>query len=405
MRKRFVTVVVLACCVFDALAESSASFAALEPTASAAEVYRIRSEVELAASPNWTDLETLALQHAQLTRGSFSGAGGAKIHYRLYRHRAESRGAVVIVSGRTEGLALYQETIHDLVRNGWSAYIHDHRGQGFSQRLLSSDDTMGHIDDFDHYVEDLAAFIDGPVRDARGGDAAPVFLLAHSMGGAIAALYLEGAPSPSIAAAALVTPMLEPWAAGGHNSGVAAKLADLFCDRFSMNVAPDERLSQIYAEGAAFDVQYAAVRAAPPDAPNDLTHSAARFARHWRTRDEARCEGADCGSPHAKVGGVSLRWFDQSCNASQRARGAAAANIALPVLLLQGEADTVVKPSAQKQFCETLNAARGRGYCVGRTIAEARHSVLIEADAWRVPALRRVFAFFDCGRSKAARCD
>ncbi|HET7526476.1 MAG TPA: alpha/beta fold hydrolase, partial [Burkholderiaceae bacterium] len=257
----------------------------------------------------------------------------------------------------------------------------------------------------DHYVKDLAAFVDGPVRAARAGNARPLFLLAHSMGGAVSALYLEEQRDSGIAAAALVTPMMAPWTAGTSDAGFVDKLADAYCDSYSLDVASfGWTLAEKYAEGGPFDEQYAAVRAAPADAPNDLTHSALRFARHWQSRNDARCDGADCGSPHAKVGGVSYRWFNQSCFASEKARGKAAADIAVPLLLLQGEKDTVVKPSAQKEFCRNVNDGKGSGYCVGRTVMGALHSIFIETDAYRVPALDRVLGFFDCVRSGAPRC-
>ena len=121
-----------------ACAQEGPSFPPLEAAGPAP--YVIGTEADLAASPSWTDLEAIALKEAQLTRGAFTGADGVKIHYRLYQHRAETRGGIVISSGRTEGLALYQETVRDLVRSGYSVYIHDHRGQGFSQRLLPQDD-------------------------------------------------------------------------------------------------------------------------------------------------------------------------------------------------------------------------------------------------------------------------
>jgi len=390
-------------------AADAPAFPPLEAAPPDGSVYVLGSEAELRAWPSWTDLEARTLEVAQLTRGSFAGANGLKIHYRLYRHRAESRGGVVIVSGRTEGLVLYQETIHDLVRNGYSVYIHDHRGQGFSQRLLSTDLTMGYIDEFDNYVKDLSAFIDGPVRTVRGDERKPLFLLAHSMGGAVAALYLEGARDSSIAAAALVTPMMEPWAAGEVNPGVGAKVADAFCDRYSVRIAETPLISWLlskrYADGASFDEEYAKFRAAPSELSKGNSQSLARYARNWETMRNARCSGADCGSAEAKVGGASYRWFNQSCNASQRARGKMAASITLPVLLLQGGDDRRVKPQAQQEFCNNLNQAHGKGYCIGRTVAHASHSVLIEADIYRAPALRRVLGFFDCVRSGISRCD
>jgi lysophospholipase len=243
------------------------------------------------------------------------------------------------------------------------------------------------------------------VRDARVGNRRPLYLLAHSMGGAVSALYLEETGSASgIAAAALVTPMMEPWAAGASNAGPVSRLADAFCDNYSVDVAgPGKLLAEKYADGGPFDEMYAAVRAAPPGTPNDLTHSAVRFARHWQARNDARCDGDDCGSPHAKVGGLSYRWFNQSCFGSEKARGMAAARIAVPVLLLQGEKDTVVKPGAQQEFCRRVNQG-GNGYCIGRTVRQALHSIFIEADTYRAPALRRVLGFFDCVRAGGARC-
>lgn len=402
--RAWLSVVALTLATGVAHAQDSLRFAPLETASGSG--YTLGAEADLAAYPAWSDLEAATARLAPMTRGSFTGAAGATIHYRLYQHRAETRGGVVVVAGRTEGLVTYQELIRDLVANGYSVYIHDHRGQGFSQRLLTSDTTMGYVDSFDNYVKDLASFVAGPVRAARAGRTRPLFVLAHSMGGAVSSLYLAQQRDSGIAAAALVTPMMEPWTAGTSDAGLVDKLADAFCDSYSVDVASfGWLLAEKYAEGGPFDEQYAAVRAAPADAPNDLTHSALRFARHWQARNDARCEGADCGSPHAKVGGVSYRWFNQSCFASEKARGKAAANIAVPVLLLQGENDTVVKPSAQLEFCRNVNDANGPGYCIGRTVRKALHSIFIEADVYRAPALQRVLGFFDCVRKGAPRCD
>ncbi|MDN3919995.1 alpha/beta fold hydrolase [Roseateles violae] len=393
----------LALCLLAAAAQAGAAdpdpFPPLERSSTAELRYPLGTESELAAYAGWSDLEARSLRLATLTRGAFSGAAGLKIHYRLYRHRAETRGTVVLVAGRTEGLVMYQELILDLLRNGYSVHIQDHRGQGFSQRLLPEKPSLGHVDQFQHYVDDLAAFIDGPSKAARSRR--PLFLLAHSMGGAVSALYLEQqAANSGVAAAALVTPMMEPWADGEADAGLAARLAGGYCARFSVDVGPLGRLSEQYAEGSDFDSEYAKVREAAADAPNALTHSARRFARHWQARDEARCTGEDCGWPDAKIGGPSLRWFNQACVGSEQARGPAAAGIRVPVLLLQGGLDRVVKPEAQQSFCAQLNSGSGTGYCVGRRLPGALHSIFIEADAQRQPALRRVLGFFDCVRGE-----
>lgn len=367
--------------------------------------YVIGQEFALAARPSWADLEASAKQIADVRGGSFQGVGNRKIHYRIYQHRSERKGGVIIVTGRTEGLALYQETILDLLRNGYSVYIHDHRGQGFSERIAGTDSTLGHIDDFDNYVKDLATFIDGPVHDARTDASTPQYLLAHSMGGTIAALYLEGTPTSDIAAAALVTPMMEPWSAGGESPGFLQKLADTFCDRFSGRGGAISGVSTAYIQGAPFEKQYQDFLKSPDLLPNGASHSLVRFARNWNTRNSARCTGPDCGSPDARIGGASVRWFNQSCAASEQARGAAAERIKVPVLLLQGGQDIKVKPAAQAQFCANMNKNPGPGYCVGRTIAGAEHAMLMESDEFRVPALASALYFYNCVATGQPRCD
>jgi lysophospholipase len=198
---------------------------------------------------------------------------------------------------------------------------------------------------------------------------------------------------------------MEPWAACGESPGFTQKLADTFCDHFSGKIGALPGISTAYIQGAPFEKQYGDFLHSPDLKPNGASHSLTRYARNWETRNGAICAGPSCGAPNARVGGASVRWLNQSCSASEQARGPAAARIQVPVLLLQGGQDIKVKPSAQAQFCTNLNKGTGPGYCVGRTMVGAEHSVLMESDEFRVPALVSAFRFYDCVESGKSRCE
>lgn len=388
-------------------AAGAAEFRALNPAAIPSGRHVLSDEQRFAATP-WQGIEAATLRLAERTVGSFEGepTGWAnrpvKVHYRHYRHRSESRGGVIVVPGFTEGLTMYQELIHDLVVNGHSVYIHDHRGQGHSTRLLQeeagADDLgeRGHIDQFDHLVSDLQRFV-ALVQASRAASAPagqPLVLLAHSMGGTVASLYLArvGAAAP-VAAAALVTPMFEPRVAGPGKDGKKAVLRR-WCEDVAVRL-PFQLpwLSSQRVQGEGFDVERAAWLAQPELAHNELSHSVPRLLRRWADR-LALCEGEHCGHGHARVAGPTLRWVAQACAASREAREQAAARITVPVLLLQGGQDTVVENAAQQEFCTNMNAAGSAGgRCVGVVLPEARHSLLVEADRLRVPALQCVLDF------------
>lgn len=385
----------------------AAGFDRLDPALAPAGRHVLSDEARFAATP-WQDIEAATMKLAERTVGSFeaeptgSGARPVKVHYRHYRHRNETRGGVIVVPGFTEGLTMHQELIHDLVANGWSVYIHDHRGQGFSTRLLAAeadgDDLgeRGHIDQFDHLVSDLQRFVVlVQASRAQGAPAGqPLVLLAHSMGGAVSSLYLarQGAAAP-IAAAAFVTPMFEPRVAEPGQDGKKTVLRR-WCEDLAVQL-PFQLpwLSSRRVQGEGFDVERAAWLAQPSLADNELSHSVPRLLRRWADR-MALCEGEHCGHGHARVAGPTLRWVAQACAASRDAREHAATRITVPVLLLQGGQDTVVENAAQQEFCTNMNApGSAGGRCTGVVLPEARHSLLVEADHLRAPALQRVLDF------------
>ncbi|ELM3618586.1 alpha/beta fold hydrolase, partial [Aeromonas sobria] len=139
-------------------------------------------------------------QHA--VEGEFKSKDGVTIRYAALRQAKVDR-AILIVNGRVESYLKYQELAWDLWRQGYSLYLIDHRGQGMSGRMLD-DPQKGYVDHFDDYVVDLKQFHDQIIM---ADQPAKLFLLAHSMGGAISARYLERWPD-DIKAAVLSSPML-----------------------------------------------------------------------------------------------------------------------------------------------------------------------------------------------------
>lgn len=120
----------------------------------------------------------------KLTTGSFAGQKGRRIHFRVWeiddsQYAASPRGTVVIVHGYGEHGGRYGHVAERLTREGYRVLAPDHHGHGESQG------TRGRIS-----FADALADLDQLVGMAGEPPAAqPVFMLGHSMGGALALRY------------------------------------------------------------------------------------------------------------------------------------------------------------------------------------------------------------------------
>lgn len=130
-------------------------------------------------------------------------ADGGTLHAEVY-NRYDAHRAVVILHGYTESAEKFREMAWYLINAGYSVFAMDQRGHGRSVRAVE-DTSITHVDRFGDYLSDLEQFMDQVVRP-RMGDA-PLYLLAHSMGGAVGALALMEHPD-WFARAVLTSPMI-----------------------------------------------------------------------------------------------------------------------------------------------------------------------------------------------------
>jgi len=292
--------------------------------------------------------------------GHFQGENNVSIFYMLFPVLKE-KGAIVIANGRTEAIIKYKELIYDLNYNGYSVYLLDHRGQGFSGRMVK-DVQMGYVEDFNNYVLDLHSFVVSTVKPLKSKH---LYLLGHSMGGAIAARYLEMF-NDGFDAAVLNSPMLQPNLFTANTSGLICKVMRL------------EKKQAVYAPGqTSYDLELS------PFKNNLLTHSKRRFSIMREEMEE---------HPSAKIGGPSIGWIQQACIGSELAVENAD-KIEMPLLILRGSEDEIVNPKAEDEFCQKLGSK-----CIGYEIKGAWHELLIERDTYREEALSVILTFLDLVR-------
>jgi len=290
--------------------------------------------------------------------GSFGGHADVRIAYVSYQVPSE-RGALVILPGKSESFLKYAELIYDLRGSGYSLYLMDHRGMGFSEALLGDDPGKVHVESFDDYVRDRGSCID-QVVDSRPH--ARRVLLGHSMGGTVALLFLESHPEVfdgailSVPMLQIITDPLPEWVAYAM-SGVAARIG--LGGRYCPWRGPWE--PGVFAE-------------------NIFARSHAR----WSLWEEQLIPSRRL----AGMGGPTQRWLHESMNAGRRARRDAG-RVRVPVMLFQAGLDEVVRPEAQEHACRCMPD------CELRLLPTARHEILVESDDIRDEAVGRILGFLD----------
>ncbi len=117
----------------------------------------------------------------QREEGFFDGTGGVRLFEQKWLPSFKPIGSVIIIHGLVDHSSYYSETASELVKRGYGVYAFDLRGHGRSGGEKSF------VESFDDYLSDLEIFRKR-VKEAHRDQ--PIFLLAHSMGGAIATMFV-----------------------------------------------------------------------------------------------------------------------------------------------------------------------------------------------------------------------
>lgn len=290
-------------------------------------------------------------------QGVFYGSENKKIKYLKFRSEKKDT-AIIILPGKSESYIKYAELIYDLKRPGVSFYLMDHRGMGFSERLLAHNRDKVFVENFDYYVRDLKRFIDKVIVSEKYKN---LFLIGHSMAGTIAVLYLEKFPR-DLNGAILCSPMIK------INTGFLPEKAVHLITGFFISTGMGKHycISQGKRKFREFK-------------DNPLTSSKNRWDL-WEKKILPE-------NPEIISGGATNRWLNESINACQKALDNSF-RIRTPVLILKAEKDTVVKPESMDVLCEKTD-------CEKISFDNARHEILMERDSIRNIALDGIQKFIN----------
>ncbi len=207
---------------------------------------------------------------------SFTGADGRYLFERRWLPSGTARAALIIVHGYAEHSGRYAHVGQHLAEAGYAAYAFDLRGHGLSDGKRAS------VRSFAEYLADLRLYVARVRAHARD---LPVFMLGHSMGGGIVALF-AAIDAPAVRGVMLSGAVLP---GGGAAGWIAARMVELFArlapdlptfPLSAASVSRDEDVVRRYEEDPL--VYHGRVRAGLAAA---MSRAARRIARDARTID------------------------------------------------------------------------------------------------------------------------
>jgi alpha-beta hydrolase superfamily lysophospholipase len=237
--------------------------------------------------------------------GTFKSIRDASIYYQSWLPEGESKAVLLIVHGLAEHSGRYMNVVNHFAPLGYAVYTLDHIGHG------KSSGTRVYLERFEDYTDTLKAYID-MVRHWQPDQ--PTFLVGHSMGGLIGAVYLLDHQA-DLTGAVLSGPSVKV-----HGT---ASPAVIFVGKVISVLMPKLGLIGLEAEGVS--------------------------------RDPAVVQ-AYVSDPLVCRGKVTARLSAEFVKAMQRV-AAEATKITLPILIVQGSADKLVDPKGAEMLYATVASA------------------------------------------------
>ena len=274
----------------------------------------------------------------------WEGYDGNRLHYAHFTAENET-GVIVISHGFTESCEKYRELTYYFLQHGYSVYIPEHRGHALSYRKVSNL-TLTHIDRFEEYVKDFTRLMDTVILPKEQGK--PLFIFAHSMGCAIATLYLEENPDV-FQKAVFSSPMVEP-----DGGGIPAFVAKAIVGAFRLFGQGQKRafISEEYPGHEEFE--------------RSVASSRARFEYY---------AGIKAATPHLQNYSPTYAWVYESLRVKKLIfRKDLLSKVKIPVKIFLGERDTVVKKEPQEKLAAALPN------CSLETVVDAKHETYLTPD-------------------------
>ncbi len=156
-----------------------------------------------------------------------------KLHYEAYE-KLLSRGSIILLHGFCESAEKFRELAFYFRRLGYSVFVPDLRGHGFSYQQSKKQERV-ELDSFDEYVDDLNIFVETVVKPVTVGK---TFIYSHSLGSTVALLYLMKYPY-AVDKAVLSSPMI--CGNMGMPVPVAAFASKLICALGGKNIGAPGR--------------------------------------------------------------------------------------------------------------------------------------------------------------------